>query len=62
MTTTTKEEVARTVSGLVEQVGLTLAEFIDAGNRGELEDGALRDLWLMYGDLLGSGGDASARG
>ena len=47
-----REELRDRVEQDVSRVGMTLKEFIAEGKAGSLTDGNLRDLWLIYGDLI----------
>ena len=47
-----REELRDRVEQDVSRVGMTLEEFIAEGKADSLTDGNLRDLWLIYGDLI----------
>lgn len=43
----TRDDVRRAVESVLDGYGLTLGQFIAAGEADELEADELRDLWLM---------------
>ena len=47
-----REELRDRVRQSLSAVGMTLEEFIAEGEADALTDGNLRDLWLIYGDLI----------
>ncbi len=47
-----RDELRDRVRQDVSRVGMTLEEFIAEGEADALTDGNLRDLWLIYGDLI----------
>ena len=47
-----REELRDRIARDVSRVGMTLEEFIAEGKADALTDGNLRDLWLIYGDLI----------
>ena len=48
----TEEEVVAIVTETARRAGLTFEEFMAEGRAGTLTDGACRDDWLIYGDLI----------
>ena len=48
----TEEEVVARVTETARRAGLTVDEFMAEGRAGTLTDGACRDDWLIYGDLI----------
>jgi hypothetical protein len=46
------EEVRESVRGEVDDLGMTLDEFVRHGRRGELADERAQALWRLYGDVL----------
>ena len=48
----TEEEVVARVTETARRAGLTFEEFMAEGQAGTLTDGACRDDWLIYGDLI----------
>ena len=48
----TRAEITDRVTKAVERAGLTLDEFMTEGEAGTLTDWDLRDLWLIYGELI----------
>ena len=50
--TVPREEVVRMLERAANEVGLELAVFYDLGKADLLDDPSLRDLWLIWGDIL----------
>ena len=46
------DEVVRMLRRAAESRGLTLRRFYELGRRDKLDDPGLRDLWLIWGELV----------
>lgn len=50
--TVAREEVIRMLERAAGEVGLGLRGFYELGKEGRLDDPSLRDMWLIWGDIL----------
>ncbi|MCY4621120.1 MAG: hypothetical protein OXD34_04685 [bacterium] len=50
--TVAREDVIRMLERAASGVGLGLRGFYELGSEGRLDDPSLRDLWLIWGDIL----------
>jgi hypothetical protein len=50
--TVAREEVIGMLERAANEVGLELRRFYELGVEGRLDDPLLRDLWLIWGDIL----------
>ena len=50
--TVPREEIVSMLERAVNDVGLGLRRFYELGRADRLDDPSLRDLWLIWGDIL----------
>lgn len=50
--TVSKEEIVRMLARAADEAGLGLRGLYELGIEDRLDDPSLRDLWLIWGDLL----------
>ncbi|WP_420612153.1 hypothetical protein [Candidatus Spongiisocius sp.] len=50
--TVTREEIIGMLEGAANDVGLGLRGFYELGKEDRLDEPLLRDLWLIWGDVL----------
>ncbi|MCY3645126.1 MAG: hypothetical protein OXG41_16225 [Acidimicrobiaceae bacterium] len=50
--TVPREEIVSMLARAADEVGLGLRGFYELGNEDRLDDPSLRDLWLIWGDIL----------
>ena len=50
--TVTKEKIVEMLERAANDVGLGLRSFYELGRADQLDDPSLRDLWLIWGDIL----------
>ena len=50
--TVPREDIVRMLERAANEVGLGLRRFYELGTEDRLDDPSLRDLWLIWGDIL----------
>ena len=50
--TVPREEIVEMLARSAREVGLGLREFYELGRTDELDDPELRDLWIIWGDVI----------
>lgn len=50
--TVSREEIVRMLARAADEAGLGLRGFYELGTEDRLDEPSLRDLWLIWGDLL----------
>lgn len=58
--TVSKEEVVEMLAGAARSAGLDLPRFYELGMNDRLDNPHLRDLWLIWGDVLDESDVATA--